>query len=116
MRLVENEHVGVGQNFAEAVLLQRQVGEVQVMIYHQDIGVHGFFTRLENEAAVELGAFAAETIVSIRGGVVPQAVIFRNTGKLADIAAIGLLGPAGKRAEDGGHFAALEAILGAVSF
>ncbi len=46
VRLVEDQHVGLGQYFAETFFFQRQIGKIQVMIDYQDVCVQRLFARL----------------------------------------------------------------------
>jgi len=63
VRLVDDEGLCAGQDFAESFLLQREVGEQQVVVHDHDVGGLGPLPRLHHEAVVPVRAFAAEAVV-----------------------------------------------------
>src|SRR5437899_11184199 len=97
MRFIENERMSARQNFAEALLFDREIGEQQVMIDHDEIGFLRGAACLDYEAVVKLRTFRAETVLRSRGHARPQRRIFRYLGKLAAIATARTLRPGSNR-------------------
>ena len=92
VRLVDDDRVGAGQQVAEALLLQHEVGHQQVVIHDDDVGGLGLAPRREHEAVVVLRAFGAETVLARRGDPRPDGIL------LADAAAIRRCPRGGSRA------------------
>ena len=67
VRLVDDEGLRAGQDFAEAFLLQREVGQQQVMVDHDHVGGLRALPRLHHEALAPERAFAAEAVLGGRG-------------------------------------------------
>ena len=67
VRFVDHEHLRAGQDFAEAFLLQRQVGEQQMVIDDDHIGRLRALARLHHEAVFPERTFAAQAVVGGRG-------------------------------------------------
>ncbi len=108
MRLVENERVRAGQDLAEALLLDRQVGEQQVVVDHHQIGLLRRAPRLDDEAFAERGAVGAEAVLGGRGHARPQRRILRHLGQFGAIAGRRARRPDVDRLQLGDLFAAGE--------
>ena len=72
MRLIQDHRLGARQQIAEALVLQRQIREQQVMIHDHDIGGLGIAARVEHMAARELRTFLAEAVLARRGDARPD--------------------------------------------
>ena len=59
VRLVEDHRVGRAEQIAEAVFLEREIGEQQVVIDDDDVGLDRLAARLDHVAAADVGAAVA---------------------------------------------------------
>ena len=87
MRLVEDHRVARGQELGQPFVAQHHVGEEQVMVDDDDVGVERLLPRLQHEAVVVKRAVAAEAIVARRRDERPDRRVFRHVGELAAVAA-----------------------------
>ncbi len=94
MRFIQNDGLGARQQIAEALVLERQIREQQVMIHHHDVRRLRVAPRLEHMAARELRALLAEAILAGRGDARPQGRLLRQIGELGQIAGLGRRRPA----------------------
>jgi hypothetical protein len=76
-----------GSKIAEALVLERQIGQQQMMIDDDDVGGLGVAPRLEHMAARELRAFLAETILARRGDSATPGLL-RQIGEFGEIAVL----------------------------
>ena len=89
VRLVEDHRVRRAEQVAEAVFLEREVGEQQVVIDDDDVGLDGLAARLDHVAAADVGAARAEAVVARRGDLRPQRMRVaevRHFGEVAGLA------------------------------
>src|SRR5579862_5573117 len=93
MRLIEYERVSPRKNLAEAFLFDRQVGEQQMMVHHDEIGFLRRASRLDHEAIAKLWALRAKAIFGGRGNARPQRRLLHNLGEFAAIPAARALAP-----------------------
>ena len=89
MRFVENDRIARGQQLGEPLVAQRDVGEEQVVVDDDDVGVERFLARLHHEAFAMERAVAAEAVVARRRDERPDRRVFRNVGELRAVAALG---------------------------
>ena len=87
MRLVEDDGIARGQQFGEAFVAQRDVGEEEVVIDDDDIGIERVLAGLHHEAVAIKRAVAAEAVVAGGRDKRPDAGVFRNVGQFGAIAA-----------------------------
>jgi hypothetical protein len=66
MRLIDHECLRTRKYFAEALLLEREIGQQQVMVDHDQVRRLRTLPRLHHETIGEEWAFAAEAVVSRR--------------------------------------------------
>ena len=107
--LVQHEGVGARQDLAEALALDREVGEQQVMVDHQHVGFLRRAPRLDHEAVLVEGALGAEAVLRGRGHARPHAGVLGHAGQLGDVAGLGARGPAAHQGELRDFGAAAEA-------
>ena len=74
MGFIQNHGIDARQQIAEAIFLERQVGEQQMMIDHNDVGFERVAARLEHSAAIEVRAARAQAILARGADVRPQRV------------------------------------------
>ena len=67
VRLVEDRGVDGRQQFGDAAVAQRHVGEEQVVVDDHQVGRHRFAPRLHHVAGAVLGALAAQAVLACRG-------------------------------------------------
>src|SRR5690606_482945 len=75
MCLVDDDRVGARQQLAEAALLEREVGQEQMVIHDHDLRGLRPSPRLENETAIEELTITAEAVVDGRRHGRAQSVI-----------------------------------------
>jgi len=83
---VEDHRIGRAQQIAETVFLEREVGEQQMVIDDDDIGIDGLAARVDHVALADVGAAGAEAVVTRGGDLRPQRVRIahvRHFGKIA---------------------------------
>ena len=93
MCFIENEHRSAGQDFAEAFLLDGQIGQQQMMVDHHDIGALRFLPRFDQMALAPVRALAAQTVVGGGADLRPDRTVFGNARELRQITTFGLAGP-----------------------
>ena len=87
VRLVDDHRVRRAEQVAEAVFLERQVREQQMVIDDDDVGLDGLAARLDHVAAADLGAARAEAVVARRGDLRPQRMRVAQIRHFGEIAA-----------------------------
>ena len=93
MRFIDDHGVGARQQLAEPVVLQREIGEQQVMVDDDDFCRLCTAARLDDEAAIDELALAAEAIVDRRRDLRAQRVIVGQVLELRQVAARARLAP-----------------------
>ena len=93
VRLVEDHGVDRAEQIAEAVFLQREVGEQQVVVDDDDVGFERLAPRFDHVAAADLGAAIAEAVVARRGDLRPERVRIAEIGHFGEIARLRDAGP-----------------------
>ena len=98
VRLVEDHRVRRAEQVAEAVFLERQIRQQQVVIDDDDVGFDGLAARLDHVTAADVGAAGAETVVARRGDLRPQRMRVAQVRHFGEVAALRDAGPALARA------------------
>ena len=93
VRLVDHEGLRAGQDFAEAFLLQREVGEQQVVVDHDDVGRLRALARLHHEAVAPERAFGAQAVVGGGGDQRQQRRIVGQRFQFGQVAELGAPAP-----------------------
>ena len=70
--LIEDDGIGGSEDVTEPILLQRQVGQQQVVIDDDNVRVESLAPRNSNMTARELRAVLAETVLARRGHARPD--------------------------------------------
>ncbi len=99
VRLIEDDGVGRAQQVAEAVLLERQVGEQQMMVDDHDVGIERLSSGECDMTAGEVGTARAETVVPRRSDLRPHGIGVREPDNFGKIAAARGLRPVGEAGE-----------------
>ena len=86
--LVEDHRVARGQELGEPFVAQHHVGEEQMMIDDDDVGVERGLARLQHEAVGMKRAAAAEAVVARRRDERPDRRVLRDVGELAAVAGL----------------------------
>jgi len=86
--LIEDYGVGAAEQVAEAVLLQCQVGEQQVMIDDDDVGLEGLAPRRHHVTARDLRAAHRKAALARRGHLRPDRVCVGEAAHLGEVAAL----------------------------
>ena len=94
MRLVKNDRLDARQQLAEAVLLQGEVGEKQMVVDYEHVRGQRRAPRAVHKTVLVARASAAEAVVGGRGHARPYIGILRDLGHLGEIAGAGASGPA----------------------
>jgi hypothetical protein len=95
VRFVEDDRVACRQELGQAFVAQHHVGEEQVVVHHDDVGLERVLARLQHEAFAMMRAIAAEAVLARRRDERPDRCILRHVGELTAIA-----GFAGARESD----------------
>ena len=99
MGFVEDDRGSLGQDAgvgrAGGLLLDGEVGEEEVMVDDDDVGLEGAAAHLGDEAAAVVGAGGAEAGVAACIELVPQSARLGEFGKLGAVAGLGGLFPLG---------------------
>ena len=98
MRLVDDHRVGGAEQIAEAVFLEREIGEQQVVIDDDDVGLDRLAARVDHVAAADVGAAVAEAVLARRGDLRPQRMRVAEIRHLGEIAAAAWPAPSARRA------------------
>lgn len=93
MRLVDHEGLRARQDLAEALLLERQVGQQQVMVDHHHVGRLCTLARLHHETVVPERALVAQAVVDGGGDHRVQRRVFRQGFQLGHVAEAAAPGP-----------------------
>jgi hypothetical protein len=67
MRFVQNHRIGFWQQIGEALVLEREIGEQQMMVHDDDVGGLRGAARLDDVAAGVLRALLAQAVLAGRG-------------------------------------------------
>ena len=86
VRLVEDHRVAGGQQFGDALVAQRHVGEEQVVVDHHHVGRERVLARAHHEAVLVVRAFLAEAVLARRGGVLPDRRVLGHLGEVGAVA------------------------------
>ncbi len=105
VRLIQDHSLRTGQQIAEALVLERQIGQQQMVIHHDDVGGLRIAARLEYMTTRELRALLAETVLPRRGDARPHRGLLRQVGEFGKIAAFGGRGPSRHSGEQPGDVA-----------
>ena len=92
VRLVEDDRVARGQQLGQPFVAEHDVGEEQVMIDDDDVGLERRLARLHHEALAEERAVAAEAAVPGRRHQRPDAGVLGDVGQLAAVAGLARAG------------------------
>ncbi len=93
MRLVQDDGIRARQQIAEALILEREIRQQQMMIHHHDLRGLGLAAGLEHMAAGELRALLPQTVLARRGDHRPHRRLLRQVGELREVAGLGARGP-----------------------
>ena len=105
MRLIQDDGLGAGQQIAESLVLEREIGQQQMMIHDDDVGGLRVAARFEHMAARELRALLAEAVFARRGNARPDRRLLRQVGEFGKIARLGGRRPARHPREQACHAA-----------
>ncbi len=89
MRLIEDITRSGRQQFAEAFLFQCEIGEQQVMVDDDEVGLLRGAARLHHETVGESRAVLAQTVVGGGGDAWPDRRVLLDALQLSDVAATG---------------------------
>ena len=89
VRLVEDDRVAVGQELGHALVAQHHVGEEQVVVDDDHVGVERLAPRLQHEAVGVVRAVLAEAVVAGGGDERPDRRVLGDVGQLRAVAALG---------------------------
>ena len=67
------------------------------MVNHNQVGIHRLFACLDDKTFIMVRAFATQAIIGTGGCVRPEAIIFWNSAKFANITTLALIRPLGQR-------------------
>ena len=93
MRFVQNDRIGARQQIAEALILEREIRQQQMVVHHHDLRGLGLAPSLEHMAAGELRALLPQTVFAGRGDHRPDRRLLRHVGELRQVARLGGRGP-----------------------
>jgi hypothetical protein len=88
VRFVEDHRVARRQQLGQALVAQRDVGEEQMVVDDDDVGIERFLARLHHEALAVEGAVAAEAVVARRRDERPDRRVLRDVGELGAVTAL----------------------------
>ena len=94
VRFVEDHRVRRAEQVAEAVFLEREVGEQQMVIDDDDVGLDRLAARFDHVALAEVGAARAEAVVARRGDLRPQRMGVTQVRHFGEVAGARGAGPA----------------------
>src|SRR5262249_40194477 len=89
MRFIENDGGIFGKDAAEVVLLEREVGEKEMVIHDDEVGVFGALVHRRDEALIELGALLAGAGVAASVEAHPEIGIVGEECQLGAVAGFG---------------------------
>ena len=81
------DRVAGGQQLGDAFVAQHDVGEEQVVVDDDDVGLERVLARLHHEALVVVRAVLAEAVLARRRHVRPDGGVLRHVGELGAVAA-----------------------------
>ena len=93
VRLVDHEGLRAGQDLAEAFLLEREVGQQQMMVDHHDVGGLRALPRLHHEALAPERAVGPEAVVGGGRHLRQQRRVFRQRVEFGHVAESGAPAP-----------------------
>ena len=96
VRLVEHHGIRRAEQVAEAILLQRQIRQQQVMIDDDDVGLERLAPRGDHVAAGEFRAALAEAIVARRGDLRPDGCESAKSRHFGEVAALRWCAPSAR--------------------
>ncbi|MNI36568.1 hypothetical protein D3C73_906230 [compost metagenome] len=88
MGLVDDEGLRTGQQLAEALLLQREIGEQQMVVDHDQVGGLRTLAGTHDEAVIPEGALVAQAVVDGGGDDRQQRRVIGQAIEFSDIARI----------------------------
>ena len=88
MRLVENDRIARRQQLGEPFVAQYHVGEEEVVVDDDHIGVERGLARLQHEALRVVGAVAAQAVVAGRRDERPDRGVLGHVGEFAAVAGL----------------------------
>ncbi len=89
MRFVQNHGIGSRQQIRESLVLEREIGEQQMMVHDDDVGGLRGAARLDHMAAGVLRALLTEAILARRGDRRPHGRLLRQVRELREVAGLG---------------------------
>ena len=98
--LIENHRIAMGQQFPEPVILERPVGQEQVVVDHDDVPLERLLPRLHHMAPGMFGAFPAQAVVGRGRDQAPYRGLLADALHLRNVSFTGTGSPArdlGKR-------------------
>jgi hypothetical protein len=101
MRFIQNHRIDAGQQIAEAVFLERQIGQQQMVIDHDDVGFQRRAARLEHMAARIVRAARAGTVLARGADLRAQRMRIGQLRQFGQIAAARGERPVAMRASSG---------------
>ena len=87
MRFVDDQGIGERKQLREPVLLERHVGEQQVVVDHHHVRLRGAAAGLDHVASVECRTLRPEAVVRRGGDRAPDRIVLREVLHLREIAA-----------------------------
>ena len=109
--LIDDEGIRTRQQFAEAVVPDREIGAQQVMIDHHDIGLLRAPPGLDQMTLAPGAAVLAQAVVCVGGDLWPDGGILGDIHQLADIAPLGQSRPVAHLRQPAQVLAAVAAII-----
>ena len=98
MRFVQDHGVRARQQIGESLVLERKIGEQQVMVHDDDVGGLCGTAGLDHVAAGVLRALLAQAVLASRGDRRPDGRLLRQIGELRKVAGLGHAPPNAKLA------------------
>ena len=89
VRLVEDDRVAVGQQLGHAFVAQHHVGEEQVVVDDDDVGIERVLARLQHEARGVMRAVLPQAVVARRRDQRPDRGVLGHVGEFGAVAALG---------------------------
>ncbi|MPN49133.1 hypothetical protein SDC9_196746 [bioreactor metagenome] len=91
MRFIEDHYISFRDQFAKPALFYHHISEKQMVVNHDDIRIHRFFTRFHDKTLFIQRAVAAQTVVISAGDQRPGLRVFRHADAGADVPIKGLI-------------------------
>lgn len=108
---VEDNRVVFGDDSVQAFAAKRHIGEKEVMVYHDNIGVGGLISKPREMAAGKFGALASEAVFGTRAHIVPGPEVIGQPGDVGALAGRRGHGPFLEPSEKSGFLAVKHARL-----